>query len=380
MSIIKTYSKKFKRVTPLLVVAVILFGLIGSYLATGNSKVQAANFQQAYVRLDHLTGTTITGGRVCIKPATVGVEGKIVLVFPTTAATDYALNGTAATWTANQTFETGFTSGAITFGASGVPTVSGHTVTYTISTDLVVGTLYCFNFGAGLTTSSAGAAVSAFGYVETQTAAAAQIDKTFWGTTIISGETVAISAYVAPTFTLALSGTTDAFSTNGLLVGSVNASTSNRFFQVDTNGANGWIVWAKGTNSKTVSDTGSTNLHGALTSATASYQISNNTVNALNTPNASHVFSSGSEDYGLAVTLNTNGTGGGTPTMNAAYDGATANAAGVIDPTQYRPIASSAGYAIGDKVNITMLATISANTPPATDYADTMYYVGAGQF
>lgn len=382
MSVGNIQVTKTIKITPIIVALVVAScGLATFFVAT---KAKAASFTQSFVRLDHLTGTTATGGRVCIKPATVATEGKLIVRFPTTAATDYVVNATAANWTTSYSFESGFTATAMPITGNVASSVSGKDVTFTLTSDLAVGTLYCFNFASAttLTTSTAGAAVSTFAYVETQTGASAQIDKDFWGTTIISNETVTVSAIVAPVFTMTLNGSTDTFATN-LSSTAVNTSNAGRTIQVDTNALSGWIVWAKGTNFKTVTDTGTSpaNRHGALTSVTAGgYAISNNTSNALATPNASHAFTFGTEDYGLATTINTDGAGGGTVALDAAYNGTTAGNAGVIDPTQYRAIGSANGTATADILNIKMLATITNSTPPGADYTDTLTYVGAGQF
>jgi hypothetical protein len=373
---------------PLIAAAVVATMGLGSVLIA--PKAQASNFTAAMVRFDHLTATTATTGRVCIKPTTSMISGdKVILRIPTTAATDYVL-GLAATWTTNTTFESGFTFNgtavtALPITGSVASNVTGHDVTFTTNGALTAGTSYCFNWtnSAALTTSSAGAAVSVFGFVKTQsTSGSVDRDLNYWGTTIISGETVTVSAIVAPVFTMALNGSTDTFATN-LSSSSVNTSNGNRQIQVDTNALTGWIIWAKGTNFKTVTDTGTNpaNRHGALTSITAGgYAISNNTTNALATPSASHAFTFGTEDYGLASTINTDGAGGGTVALDAAYNGTTAGNAGVIDPTQYRPIASANGTALADIINIKMLATITNSTPPGADYTDTITYVGAGQF
>jgi hypothetical protein len=380
---------KNTRTLPLLIAASLV--MVSAAAIALMPRAEAAAFTKAMVRLDHLTDTTTTGGRVCVVPATVATEGKLIVRFPTTAATDFVVNSTAANWTTNGTFESGFTfnGGAVTsmpITGNVASNVSGKDVTFTLSSDLTVGTSYCFNFSATstLTTSSAGAAPSVFAYVETQTGASAQVDKSFWGTTIISNENVTVSAVVAPYFTMALNGSTDTFATN-LSASGVNTSNGNRTIQVDSNALNGWIVWAKGTNYKTagITETGTSpaNRHGALTSVTAGgYAISNNTNNSLATPSASHAFSGGSEDYGLATTINTDGAGGGTVSLNGVYDGTSAGNAGVIDPTQYRPIANSNGTATADILNVKMLVTISNSTPPGADYTDTLTYVGAGQF
>ncbi len=376
----------FRKPTTLLLIAVLFVSALLPFVQNQHASA-IVSFTKVYVRLDHLTGTTATGGRVCATPSATNLsstENKVIVNFPATAATDFVVNSTASNWTVDTTFETG--SGATAWpGIGTASSVSGKAVTFPSGDLSSSSTLYCFNFSATntLTTSSAGAAVSTFAYVETQDSGSTQIDKSYWGVTIISGETVTVDAIVAPFFTMTLSGTTDTFGPNPLSSSSVNSSNSARYVQVDTNALNGWILWVKDSQFKTVSDTGTNpaNRHGALTSVNAGgYAISNNTTNALATPSASHVFSSGTEDYGLAVTLNQDGTGGGTPSMNAVYDGSTANFAGVIDPTQYRAIASSTGTADADRINIIMRATISNSTPPGSDYTDTLTYIGAGQF
>lgn len=380
------------KITPILIAVVVATtGLIGFLTMP---KAKATNFTAAMVRLDHLTATTATGGRVCIKPVTTMVAAdKIIVHFPTTAVTDYVVSGTAASWTTTGTFESGFTFGGSAPTAAPITgnvasAVSGKDVTFTLSAGLTAATSYCFNFAAAstLTTSSAGAAVSTFAFVKTQTAAAVDKDLTYWGTTIISNETVTVSAIVAPVFTMGLNGSTDTFPTNLSAVAGapgINTSNGGRQITVNTNALSGWIVWVKGANFKTVTDTGTSpaNRHGALTSVTAGgYAISNNTANALATPNASHAFSGGAEDYGLATQISADGAGGGTVSLNAAYNGTTLGNAGVIDPTQFRSIASANGTATNDILDIDMLATILASTPPGADYTDTLTYVGAGQF
>lgn len=376
------------KVLPIAVALLMMFvGIISVFTIP---KAEAAAFTRSMVRVDSLSAVTATGGRVCAVPATAATEGKIIVRFPTTAATDFVVNATAANWTTNSTFETGFTfnGGAVTampITGNVAASVSGKDVTFNLASDLTVGTSYCFNFSATntLTTSSAGAVPSIFGYVETQTAANAQIDKSFWGVTIISNDSVTVTAVVAPYFTMTLNGSTDTFATNLSTTG-INATNGGRTIDVDTNALRGWIVWARGTNFKTVTESGTTpaNRHGALTSVAAGgYAISNNTSNLLATPSASHTFTAGTEDYGLAALINSQGTGAGTASTHAAYTGNGGNTiAGVIDPTQYRPIASSTGTAEDAIIGIKMLVTIDTTTPPGADYTDTLTYVGAGQF
>lgn len=366
--------------TKLLNLALVLVIVVAAVIPSINvHEADAANFTNAFVRLDRLTATTATGGRVCARPATVATEATVQVAFPTTAATDYVVNATAANWTVTTT---DLDSGQTAWPGIGTATnVTGKVVTFP-SGDLTVGTLYCFNFSATntLTTSSAGAAVSSFAYVKTRTITPTDIDQTYWGATIIANDQVDVTAIVAPVFSMSLSGNTDTFASE-LSTAAVNSSNGNRNITVNTNALNGWIIWVKGTNFKTVTDSGSNpaNRHGALTSVAAGgYAISNNSSNTLGT--AAHALSAGAEDYGLATTINADGAGGGTVSLDAAYNGTAANTAGVIDQTRYRPIGSANGTAVNDRLNIFLRVTIANNTPPGADYSDTLTYVGAGNF
>jgi hypothetical protein len=94
------------------------------------------------------------------------------------------------------------------------------------------------------------------------------------------------------------------------------------------------------------------------------------------------LFAAGTEDYGLEVSDTTPGTGYGTSSVNAAYinTGSLGTYAGVLNPTFYEPIASDTGTANGNALTVKELATISGNTPAGSDYTDTIYYTGAGEF
>jgi hypothetical protein len=358
-----TANKQIVKPLPLfLAIAMLLVGS-SSLLLLGHAN--AAPFQQAFVRLDRLSATTTTGGRVCVKPATAVIEASVQVTFPTTAATDYVVNATPANWTVTTTgLDTGQTAW---LGIATATAVVGKTVTFP-STDLVVGTLYCFNFAAAstLTTSSAAAAETTQGNILTRTSVPANIDQTTYSESIITNDQVVISAIVPPSFAFVLSGNTDAFTTN-LSTASV-VSTSGRTVTLTTNAASGWIVWVKDLNSSAGK--------GALQSATAgNYKIPGTSAAGA----ASHTLTTGAEDYGLATTINTDAAGGGVVALDAAYDG-TAAKAGTLDPTQFRPIATSTGTANGDIINLAERATIAGQTPAASDYTDTMTVIGAGVF
>lgn len=358
------YPKKIAIKSSYLITAAVLASLFAIPVVL-MGQAHAATFSQAFIRLDRMTATTATGGRVCATPASVATEAKVLVTFPTTAATDYVVNATAANWTITTT---GLDSGQTAWiGIGTASSVSGKTVTFP-SGDLTAGVLYCFNFSATntLTTSSAGAAETTQATIVTQTAASAQIDATTIDLDIITSDQIVISAVVPPSFVMALSGNTDAFTAN--LSTTAVTSTSGRTITLTTNAPNGWIVWVK--------DLNSSGGKGALNSLVAgNYKIPGSTAAGA----ASHTLTNGTEDYGLGTTINTDAAGGGTVSLDAAYDG-TGTKAGTLDPAQFRPIASANGTANGDIINLNERATVAGQTPAASDYTDTLTVVGAGRF
>jgi len=343
-----------------------LFVLIASlsWVALINT-ANAAPFGEAFLRLDRLTATTTTGGRVCAKPATASTEASVQVTFPTTSGTDYVVNTTAANWTVTTT---GLDAGQTAWvGITTASTVSGKTVTFP-SGELVVGTLYCFNFSATstLTTSSAGAAETTRGNILTRTTTPTPIDQTVYSQSIISNDQLVFSAVVPPSFSFVLSGNTDSFTTDLSITGVV--ATSGRTVTIATNAPNGWIVWVKDLNNNGSGQ-------GSLRSATAGNYNINGTV----APGSTRTLSNGVEDYGLGTTITTDFAGGGTVSLDAAYNG-TGSAVGTLDPTQFRPIASANGTTSGDVINLVARAAIAGDTPAASDYTDTLTVIGAGRF
>lgn len=364
-----SFMPKAKTTLVVVTALVVTFGCLSSLKAPKASAATAA-FTKAYVRLDRVKTGVASTARVCATPSATNLaqtENAVIVNFPST----FTL-GAFGAFTVNTTFESG--SGATAWPGIGTATAkTGQALTFP-STDLAsTANLYCFNITGGITSTGAvGPQTSAFAYIQTNSAGQTPNDLTYWGVNIITDDQVVVTAVVAPTFNMTLSGNTDTFATN-LDSTAVNTSNGARTVSVATNALNGWNVWVKGTNSKAVTDANTGGLHGALTSVTAgNYAISNNTASSFGTK---HAFSAGAEDYGLAVTI-----ASGTPTLSTAYNGTTANEAGTIDPSNYRPIASTASASASATLNIKMLTTISNTTPPAADYTDTLTYVGAGQF
>lgn len=361
-----------------LVMAVAMLAVGFSSLAL-IGRASAANMAQTLVRLDRLKFSTVTGGLVCEKTpaANTGVEGKVLLTIPTNSATDYVL-AAAASWTATGVAVniSGVTSTAWPGLSSTVATsVAGKVVTWA-SGDLAAATLYCFTFGATPLTNASNNTETVSGNLETQTAAAATLDKGYYSIGLAGAaandDTIVISnTTVPPSFSFNLSAATDAF-TGNLSVGSVT-STSGVNATISTNAASGYIVWAK--------DAQNSGSKGALFSSTANFYIVGTT--AVGTGTA-RVLTAGTQDYGLAATVGANPVGGGTLTINANYNvaatGTPANAVGTLDPTAYQPIASSNGAAALDIVNLKERAAISGFTKAATDYTDAITIVAAGLF
>jgi len=219
------------------------------------------------------------------------------------------------------------------------------------------GTTYCFD----LTSATAVTTPAAGEYHPTITIGT---DSTTVAVRTIAEDSVVVTASVPPTFNFAFNNTTtDAF---GNLT-TAGSSTTGKTITLTTNAASGWIVWAKSLNGTT---------QGSLQSVAAgNYKITS--ASALGS--VSHALGSSVEDYGLAVTVNTDAVGGGIPAIDAAYDGTT-NKLGVLDSQNFRPIATSGGTANGDIINVLERASIKGDTPAANDYTDTISFIGAGNF
>jgi hypothetical protein len=174
-----------------------------------------------------------------------------------------------------------------------------------------------------------------------------------------------VNATVPPSYTLALSGNTDNFSPLALSTGSIG-STTGITATVNTNAKNGWYLW--GTDANT-----------GLKSTTQSYTIPSKT------PGTNATLSAGTEGYVTALPTIvgaggiTQGSGAGTTSAITAYASSGSGNGSGLD-TSERQIATSTGTANGAIVTIKEYAAISATTPAATDYSDTITLVGAGSF
>ncbi len=314
---------------------------------------QAAALSQVFVRFDRMKVSTGTTGTVCAKPTSVATEGKVVVTFPT----GYALGlfGTFTVNTTNTSWPTGGTIWpGITAPASGAD-ISGQAVTFG-STDLTVGTLYCFNWAtAGAVTQPGSANPNELGTVATQTGALAAIDSGQYATATITDDQIVVNATIPPLFSFALSGNTDNLPALG--TATISTSPTPRTATLNTNAKNGWMVWAKDANT-------------GLNSATAAKTI------ASTTPGTVSTLTAGTEGYNTGVTSTL--TSGAAITVDPAFIGAASKGGGL--DTTLRPLATAAGVANNAVLTLTNNAAISGATPAAPDYTDTITVIGAGLF
>jgi hypothetical protein len=331
----------------------------------------AGNLTNTLVRVDRLAQSQSTGGMVCAKPTTASTEAHVQVTFPgsgTQGSNSFGVNSTASNWT---TTTTNLPSGATAWLGIGTATnVSGATVTFP-SSDLVVGTLYCFNFASASTLSTpTNNGTNLTGSVTTQDSVPSTIDSGAWAVTIVGAgaDQVTVSATVNPAFSMSLSTTTDGLGT--LTTGSVATSGSAIQATVSTNAANGWYLWGKDSQA-------------GLHSTNATYTIASNCSSGAGT---NTTLSAGTEGYNLGATVGAQGSGSGgtaaTSGTGLVFDnaGGTAGKGAGLCSTNYQTIANSNGTANAARIDMKNNAAISGVTKPGTDYTDLETFVGAGLF
>lgn len=317
---------------------------------------QAGNFEQVYIRLDRLKASTTTGGTVCAQADTAATEADVQVTFPT----GFTVNTTASNWTVTTT---SLPSGATAWPSIATASaVSGQTVTFP-SGDLVVSTLYCFNFSGTSTLTNPTAGDDKTGTITTRTSGPATIDSSGYALSIVSDDQIVVTATVPATFSFALSANTDTFTSN---LSTTTTSTSGRTVTISTNAASGWVAWVKSANA-------------ALNSASTGASIAT----AGSVDNAPTDLASAT-GYVLDVDITTDsGTGTGTVSQasnyGAEYAGSNSTSGGTLS-TSFQPIAASNGTTDGDVLTLIERAKISAVQAAATDYTDTLTVVAAGRF
>lgn len=368
MKLKKLHLTKF-RIAGLAFISTMLAQALVPFLIQSAS---AGTLTNTLVRVDRLAQSQTTGGMVCAKSTTASVEAHVQVSFPgtgTQGSNSFGVNSTAANWT---TTTTNLPSGATPWiGIGTATTVSTNTVTFP-SGDMVVGTLYCFNFAAASTLSTpTNNGTNLTATVTTQDSTPATVDSGTYAMTIVGAgaDQVTVDATVNPTFSMALNTTTDHLGT--LTTGAVATSPSTFITAtVSTNAANGWYLWGKDSQA-------------GLHSTAASYTVPSNCSSGAGT---NTTLTAGTEGYVLGATVTAQGSGSGgtaaTSGTGLVFDnagGSAAKGAGLCS-TNYQTIASSNGTANAAVITMKNNAAISGVTKPGSDYNDLETFVGAGLF
>jgi hypothetical protein len=147
------------------------------------NKAVAGTFGNTFVRFDRLQISQQTTGTVCAKPVTTATEASVQVVFPT----GYTL-GTAVNFTVSTTNLNWPTGGTAWPGIATATNVASSTVTFP-STDLTVGTLYCFNWTNAVAVQvKSSASSSNSGTVTTRDAVPATIDSASYSTQSLTSD------------------------------------------------------------------------------------------------------------------------------------------------------------------------------------------------
>lgn len=322
-------------------------------------------FGQTYLRLDRMEELLPTGGTVCAEPATALTEADVQVTFPTqSTGTDFVVDSTAANWTTTVTnLPAGATAWPGLGGGIAATAVSGKTVTFP-STDLTVGTLYCFNFDGTSTLTNGSNGHSLTGVIHTRDGSAAVIDETNYAVAITTNDQITVSAIVPPTFVFALNGSTDTFTGN--LDPTLVKSSGGRTATVTTNAKGGWIAWVKDSQQ-------------GLHSAAAAYTIAT----AGTIDGAPSTLTAGTEGFVLDTDLTTDALGGCTVNIDPEYDGVGVASGGTLS-ANFQPIASCTGAhpatSNGDVLTLIERVAIAGGTPAGSDYSDILTVVAAGNF
>lgn len=338
-----------------LLIGFLVFFLFFMFLAPllPGGKAQAI-FTEAYLRLDRMKASTTTGGTVCAKPAVTGTEADVQVVFPT----GFTVNVTAANWTVTTT---NLPSGASAWVGIGTATaVSGQTVTFA-SGELVVGTLYCFNFSGTTTLTNSTAGASKTGTITTRTLTPTTVDTSPYATAVITDDQIAVTATVPAIFSFTLGGNTAAL---GTLSTSAVTSATGVTLTIATNASVGWIAWVKNA--------------GLTSPATGETIPSPGTVD--DTP--SDLASATGVVLDVDITTDS-GVGDGVVSQAAGYGaeyaGTNTTSGGALSTT-LQPIARSNGTTDGDVLTMILRSKVTTVQAAAADYADTLTVVGAGRF
>ena len=324
--------------------------------------------------------TTTNPILVIIKPPTTATEASVGIAF----ASGYTVDSTASNITVSTSGLPSSYHGLTPITAlpgigSNASAVSGQNVTFA-STDLTATTVYGFYITGGIT--NPGTTGSKVNKVSTHSDGTPDfsgytdaIDSSRIGVYFVDNngaatdsDQIVVTAKVAPTYTLVLSGQSITLDTalatveypGGAQNGAVNGITAT----ATTNANNGHVMWLKA------------NSNSGLTSTTAGASIAFAGTAADGAPTT---ISAGTE--GVVVDVDSTTNGSGSLTIAAEFLGASTSAGGTPSTT-YQEIASATGPVggTGDVVTILPRVAISSTTQAADDYTNTLTVIGAGNY
>ncbi len=337
---------------------------------------RAGTLGKTMVRFDRMQQSTgspdvFTSGTVCLAASSgaAGTEDTVKVTFPTgttvsTTAADWATNTTST----NMAWPSGALAmptpgGAGSVGSTTSSTASGQNVTWKIS-NITDTQTYCFNWTNTTTALKTNTSTgnNQQGTVTTQATGPSTIDSNTFQTATIAGDQITVTATVNQNFTFALSATADALGT--LSTAAPVTSPSPRTITLNTNAANGWLVWAKDSAQ-------------GLNSSTRSYTIASNCSSGAG---SNSTLTAGTEGYNLGVEQTQTG-GTGSISIPAAFQRtSTSYKGGGLCSGNLQTITSSSGTANNAVLTLYNSASINGATAAASDYTDTETFVGAGMF
>lgn len=337
-----------------------VFALLAPLLAAPflQQTTSAASLTDTYIRLDRMkTNTTDVDVMVVftVPAGNSGTEDRVEVTFP--GASYFTVDATPTITSTGCPGGTTALPGSFTVaGASQVVTVTGVT-------NLSASTTYCFIIDTGVDTGASAipnSPVSAgVATIKTKNGGT-DIDSTQVGLKTVTDDTVVVNATVPPYLQFTLSGNTD---TLALDAGAIVSSGSARTVNIKTNSANGWVGWVKSLNAGLSSvNTGTTIASGGSVDGTPT------------------TLTAGSEGFGLDASTITDSVTAGTGTVfvDGEYNGSS-NQVGTLT-TSYNRFAYADGPTDDDFVTLRLRSTISALTKAASDYTDTLFVIGAGNF
>lgn len=336
--------------------ALTLVFVLASIVSSGVLPAGAASLTGTSIRFNRMSASTASTFRLTftVPAGNTGTEDDVRVSFPDsyTVATSSLTSDTASC---------GATGLPGTLSVAGDNTVSQKNITISGVTNLSATTTYCVDIGRTSTNDPITNPTTGIYSltVSTRDSGDAVIDSTVIGSRVISNDQIVVSAIVPPSFNFVLDANTTSFASN-LDTGDVIFTTP-RTLTITTNATQGWIAWARDSNT-------------GLSSAAAGYTI------ASTTPGTGATLSSGTDGYVLGVEATTDASGGGTVSVTSAYSGTAGDDDGSGLDANFRQIASANGTANGDVLTLIGKASIGTMTPAGVDYTDTWTIIGAGSF